>query len=156
MTTNMKLTEHFTLAELTASHEAEKLGIDNSAPPEIVPRLVLVAEMLERVRSALDAPITVSSGYRCAALNEAVGGAPGSDHPQGHAADIEAPAFGSATEVANALAPQISVLGIGQIILERLHSKQWVHLSTHAPEKPINRVITITDAGPVPGIIGLA
>lgn len=152
----MKLTAHFTLDELTASNKADELGIDNTAPPEIVPRLVLVAEMLERIRAHLGVPVIVSSGYRCAALNEAVGGVPTSDHPQGHAADIEAPAFGSATAVAQALAPLVSVLGIGQIILEGVAGRQWVHVSTHEPEKPVNRVITITDAGVVPGIVGLA
>jgi hypothetical protein len=152
----MRLTEHFTLAELTVSAKAEELGIDNTAPPEIVPRLVLVAQMLERIRAVLKVPVIVSSGYRCAALNEAVGGVPGSDHPQGHAADFVAPAFGSATEVARLLAPLTSVLDIGQIILEGVAGKQWVHVSTHVPEKAINRVITITDAGVVPGIVGLA
>ena len=45
------------------------------------------------------------------------------------------------------LAPLVSVLGIGQIILEGVKGKQWVHVSTRSPEKAINRVITITDAG---------
>lgn len=112
--------------------------------------------MLERIRSTLNVPVVVTSGYRCPRVNQAVGGATTSDHPQGHAADIVAPKFGSATEVARTLAPLVSVLGIGQIILEGVKGKQWVHVSTHAPERAINRVLTITDAGVVPGIVGLA
>lgn len=152
----MQLSTHFTLAELTASNKAAQLGIDNTAPPEIVPRLVLLAEMLERIRSTVNAPLIVSSGYRCEALNLAVGSKPTSDHPHGHAADFIAPGFGSPTEVARLLAPLVGVLGIGQIILEGVKGKQWVHVSTHTPERAINRVITITDAGVVPGILGLA
>ena len=152
----MKLSPHFSLEELTASNKAAQLGIDNTPPPELLPRLILLAEMLERIRSTLNVPVVVTSGYRCQRVNQAVGGATTSDHPQGHAADIVAPKFGSATEVARTLAPLVSVLGIGQIILEGVKGKQWVHVSTHAPERAINRVLTITDAGVVSGIVGLA
>ncbi len=152
----MNLTAHFTLAELTRSAKAGQLGIDNTPPRELVPRLVMVAEMLERIRSTLDCPVVVTSGYRCERLNLAVGGATTSDHPQGHAADIIAPRYGSAWQVANTLAPLVSVLGIGQLILEGVRGKQWVHVSTHVPEKAVNRVITITDSGVKAGIHELA
>jgi len=152
----MKLSPHFTLEELTASSKARELGINNTPPPELMPRLVLVAEMLERIRSTLGVPVIVTSGYRCEALNVKVGGATTSDHPQGHAADFIAPSYGTASDVATLLAPLVSVLGIGQIILEGVRGKQWVHVSTHSPERSINRVLTITDAGVVPGIVRLA
>lgn len=152
----MNLTKHFTLAELTASNKAKQLGIDNTPPPEIVPRLVMVAEMLERIRSTLNCPVVVTSGYRCEQLNMAVGGSSTSDHPRGHAADIVSPRYGTATEVAKALAPLVSVLGVGQLILEGVKGKQWVHVSTRVPEKSVNRVITITDAGVQAGIVDLA
>lgn len=156
MATDMRLSPHFTLAELTASDTARARGIDNTPPPELLPRLIMLAEMLERIRSTVNAPIIVSSGYRCPELNALVGGATTSDHPQGHAADIIAPRFGSATELARLLAPLVSVLSIGQIILEGVKGKQWVHVSTREPERSVNRVITITDAGVMPGIVGLA
>lgn len=156
MPTDIRLSPHFTLAELTASDTARARGIDNTPPPELLPRLIMLAEMLERIRSTVNAPIIVSSGYRCPELNALVGGATTSDHPQGHAADIIAPKFGSATELARLLAPLVSVLSIGQIILEGVKGKQWVHVSTREPERSVNRVITITDAGVMPGIVGLA
>lgn len=152
----MKLSPHFTLAELTASAKARERGIDNMPPPELLPRLVLLAELLERIRATVGVPVLVTSGYRCPPLNRAVGGVTSSDHTQGHAADFIAPGFGTPTEVARLLAPLVSVLGIGQIILEGVRGKQWVHVSTHTPEKPVNRVLTITDAGVVAGIVGLA
>ena len=152
----MKLSQHFDLSELTASAKAAQLGIDNTPPPELLPRLILVAEMLERIRSTLNVPITVTSGYRCSALNSAIGSKSTSDHPQGHAADFVAPGFGTPTEIARLLAPLVDVLSIGQILLEGVKGKQWVHVSTHKPENLINRVITITDAGTLPGVVGLA
>lgn len=152
----MKLSQHFTMEELVSSNKATQLGIDNTMPEELLPRLVLVAEMLERIRTLLNVPMIVTSGYRCEALNRAVGSNSTSDHVQGHAADFVAPAYGTASQIAQKLAPMVSVLGIGQIILEGVKGKQWVHVSTHIPEKAINRVITITDAGTVPGIAELA
>ena len=152
----MNLTQHFTLAELTASNKARELGIDNTPRPELVPRLVMVAEMLERIRTTLNCPVVVTSGYRCEALNLAVGGSSTSDHPRGHAADIVSPRYGTATEVARTLAPLVSVLGIGQIILEGIKGRQWLHVSTRVPELAVNRVITITDSGVRAGIHDLA
>lgn len=152
----MKLSQHFTLAELTASNKALQLGLDNTPPPELMPRLVLTAEMLERIRSTLNTPITVTSGYRGPDVNRAVGGVTSSDHTQGHAADIVAPGYGTPYQIAKTLAPLVSVLGIGQLILEGVKGKQWVHVSTRVPEKVVNRVITITDAGAQLGIQELA
>jgi len=149
----MKLSPHFALVEFTRSAKAQELNIDNTPPPEFLPRLILVAEMLERIRTTLGAPVIVTSGYRGNALNLAVGGATSSDHTQGHAADIVAPAFGTPAQVAAKLAPLVSVLGIGQIILEGIKGKSWVHVSTHAPEKSINRILTITDSGIKTGIV---
>lgn len=152
----MKLTPHFTLAELTASNKAQALGINNTPAEDLLPRLIRLAEMLERIRSTLNVPIIITSGYRGQALNRAVGGVTSSDHTQGHAADIVAPGYGTPYQVAKALAPMVSVLGIGQIILEGVKGKQWVHVSTRAPDKVANRVITITDAGAQLGIQELA
>ena len=148
----MQLTQHFTLAELTRSSVAQARGLSNEPPPELLPRLILTAEMLERIRSTLDAPVIVTSGYRSPQVNIAVGGATSSDHTQGHAADIVAPIFGTPYDIARRLAPLVSTLGIGQIILEGIKGKRWVHVSTHTPEKAINRIITITDSGVLVGI----
>ena len=150
------LTPHFSLSELTHSDTAIAKGIDNSLPDDLLPNMQGLAEMLERIRAVLNSPVEISSGYRCQALNRAVGGDKASDHLKALAADIVAPEFGTTTEVARLLAPLVETLGIGQIILEGLRGKQWVHVSTKRPINKINRVITITDAGTVPGIVGLA
>lgn len=148
----MRLTAHFSLAELTASNKAAALRIDNTPTPDALRRLQGTAEMLERIRTTVGRPIMVTSGYRSPALNRAVGGVTSSDHTTGQAADIVAPAFGTPYELARLLAPLVSTLGIGQLILEGVKGKQWVHVSTRIPDKLFNRVITITDAGAQVGI----
>ena len=148
----MQLTQHFTLAELTKSSTAERLELDNTPPPEVLPALTSTAEMLERIRSTLGVPVTVTSGYRAWAVNKAVKGATTSDHAQGRAADIVAPRYGTPLQIARALAPLVDVLGIGQLIYERFGSTSWVHVSTRVPDKRVNRVITITSAGTQLGV----
>lgn len=52
---------------------------------EISPRLV---ETLQGIRDAVRRPIRLSSAWRCVTHNQAVGGAEGSEHLGGTAADI--------------------------------------------------------------------
>lgn len=140
----MKLTEHFTLNELTRSNTAQKLGLDNTPGPDALQQLHRTAQMLERVRAHLGGKaMTVSSGFRNRQVNAAVGGEVTSDHLQGMAADVVVPGYGTPYEVAKALAPHVMALGIGQIIYEiNKEGKRWVHLSTRIPARPVNRVIT--------------
>jgi hypothetical protein len=154
--TDLRFAPNFPLAELVASSKARELGIVNGPPLGALPRLVATSHMLQRIRAELGVPMTVTSGFRNQAVNRAVGGSITSDHLTGDAADFVAPAFGTPTAIAQHLAPLVSVLGIGQIILEGVKGKQWVHVSTQVPEKAINRIITITDAGTVPGVVALA
>lgn len=139
----MNLTPHFKLSEFTRSNTAQKLGLDNTPTDGALVNLPRTAQMLESVRAHLGVPITITSGYRCPALNRAVGGATSSDHAQGMAADVVAPKFGTPYELAKALAPHIDALGIGQIIYEVSGKSQWVHLSVRVPDRTSNRVITI-------------
>lgn len=89
----MKLSEHFDLAEFTASETADKLRIDNSLNTTwdayIVGNLENLCKwVLEPIRHKLGCPVFISSGYRNSVLNERVGGSKTSDHRYGLAADI--------------------------------------------------------------------
>lgn len=80
---------YFTIAEFVKSETAEKKGIDNRLPKELLPNAqALIDNVLDPLRKAYGKPIVVSSGYRCEALNKAVGGSKTSDHMNGRAADI--------------------------------------------------------------------
>lgn len=86
----MQLTDHFTLAELTRSDTADRKHIDNTPTVEVVANLrALCRNVLEPARVSFGAPIYVTSGYRCPALNAAVGGKPTSQHLRGEAADLQ-------------------------------------------------------------------
>ena len=86
----MKLTPHFSLAELTFSETAQRKQINNTPPPVIVQNLHLLAAGLEDVRAALGGlPLRINSGYRCPKLNRAVGGARAEDQTEvGALADL--------------------------------------------------------------------
>jgi len=149
----LQLSAHVSLAEFIRSDTSIAKGINNDLPPEYLPRAIATAAMIEKIRAALgNRPILISSGYRCEALNRAVGGQVNSDHLRGDASDITAPNFGEPYNVAKALEPLVNDLEIGQLILEGVGGKRWVHVSTHRPSLPINRILTITHAGAVPGI----
>ena len=86
----MQLTEHFTLSEFVRSETADRKHIDNTPSPEVVDNLrALCRNVLEPARMAFGAPIYITSGYRCSALNAAVGGKPTSQHQYGEAADLQ-------------------------------------------------------------------
>lgn len=85
----MKLSENFTLEELTDSLTAKKLGLSNVPNQEQIDNLsMLVKNTLQPIRNALGKPIKVTSGYRSPDLNKSVGGTSKSQHNEGKAADI--------------------------------------------------------------------
>ena len=84
------LTKNFALEEFTRSRKANQLGITNTpGPVEASNLLALVVNVLQPLRDAMGYPITVTSGYRSPALNQAISiSAKNSQHMKGQAADI--------------------------------------------------------------------
>lgn len=81
--------KYFTIKELCASATATQLGIKNEPTKAAALNLEsLVLNILDPLRAAWGGGIIVTSGYRSAALNKAVGGSPSSAHRYGLAADI--------------------------------------------------------------------
>ena len=120
----MRLSDHFTLAEMTFSATAARQGISNTPPQAIIDQLTLTADRMEKVRDLLGGkPIRVLSGYRSEAVNRAVGGSASSAHRTGHAVDFTCPEFGTPAQVASHLAKHLT--GYDQIIEE---FGSWVHI----------------------------
>jgi len=126
----MKLSPNFNLSEFTRSGVAARLGIDNT-PPEVVVECLrsLCVNVLEPVRAHFGRPVTIQSGYRCQALNKAVGGAATSQHVLGQAADFEIPGVANADVVkwmaANIKFDQL----IAELLSESDGSAGWIHCS---------------------------
>jgi hypothetical protein len=83
------VTMHFTMEEMFASETAKRLCINNKPNMQQMINLVyLCAYVLEPLRVAMNEPIKIGSGFRCQALNKAVGGGSNSQHMKGQAADL--------------------------------------------------------------------
>ena len=125
----MKLTENFSLNELTKSQTAERKGIDNSPSTEHQENLKSLCEMiLQPIRDHFGQVVSVSSGYRSPELCVAIGSSTQSQHAKGQASDFEI--FGvSNKELADYIDEN---LDYNQLILEYWKGEDepnsgWVH-----------------------------
>ena len=127
----MKLTENFSLNELTKSQTAERKGIDNTPSTEHQENLKSLCEMiLQPIRDHFGQVVSVSSGYRSQELCVAIGSSTQSQHARGEACDFEI------FDVSNKeLADYINEhLDYDQLILEYWKGEDepnsgWVHCS---------------------------
>ena len=127
----MKLTENFSLNELTKSQTAERKGIDNTPSTEHQENLKSLCEMiLQPIRDHFGQVVSVSSGYRSQELCVAIGSSTQSQHAKGQASDFEI--FGvSNKELADYIDQN---LDYDQLILEYWKGEDepnsgWVHCS---------------------------
>ena len=127
----MKLTENFSLNELTKSQTAERKGIDNTPGTEHQENLKSLCEMvLQPIRDHFGQVVSVSSGYRSPELCVAIGSSTQSQHAKGQASDFEI--FGiSNKELADYIDQN---LDYDQLILEYWKGEDepnsgWVHCS---------------------------
>ena len=126
----MKLSDNFSLNELTKSQTAERKGIDNTPGPNPQENLKSLCEMiLQPVRDHFGQVVSVSSGYRSPELCVAIESSTQSQHAKGEAADFEI--FGvSNKELADWINEN---LDYDQLILEYWKESDpnsgWVHCS---------------------------
>ena len=133
----MKLTENFSLLELTKSQTAERKGIDNTPGPEHQENLQsLCTHVLQPIRDHFGQVVSISSGYRSPELCTAIGSKITSQHAKGEAADFEI--FGVSNKE---LADWIHYnLNYDQLILEYWKGEDdpnsgWVHCSYSENQK---------------------
>ena len=154
-----KLSEHFTLDEMLFSETAIARKIDNTPTPIHKKILIHTCQyLLEKIRTLLNekykeykgkkvkcVTLRVTSGYRSAKLNAAVGGQVNSQHCKGCATDIEASiVYTNGKRVVipyNELYEDIKAwvksgkVSVDQCIMERAYDKvrecwyYWVHVS---------------------------
>jgi len=127
----VKLSKNLSLAEATKSLTAKRLGIDNTPDEWVTENLRQVAiNIFQPVRDAFRNPIYVSSGYRSADLNAAIGGSKRSQHVEGRALDLDADVYGGCTnsQIFNYIKENLE---FDQLIWEfgDESNPDWVHVS---------------------------
>jgi hypothetical protein len=126
----MQLSTNLSLAEVTRSETAKRKGISNMPTAEHIENFKkLASNIFQPIREHFGKPILISSGYRSAELNKAIGGSLSSQHCSGEAIDIDM----DGTDITNA---QIFYyikdnLNFDQIIWEfgTNTNPDWVHVS---------------------------
>ena len=136
----MKLSEHFTLAELTRT---DHRSLDNTPDPAALANLHRLAAFLEQVRKVLgNRMVVINSAYRSKAVNDAVGSRESSQHRLGCAADIRVPGMAPDAVVR---AVRASGLAYDQLIKEY---DAWTHISIpNLPAEPRHMALIIDKTG---------
>ena len=135
----MKLSEHMTLAELTKTNTGIE-NVPNEAQVENLKRLCRWLERLRRRWNDLygegDDPIVINSGFRSAAVNKAVGGAPTSNHLTGCAVDIRVAGLEQLLRYAVILLDisDESKEDFDELLLERNGAVMWLHFAVRPSE----------------------
>ncbi|MCR5365352.1 MAG: DUF882 domain-containing protein [Prevotella sp.] len=142
---DVKLSEHFSLAEMTKTSVKTK---DGNIPSHVhIENLKRVCGWLEQLRLRCnlnkkvkiknkDEPIVINSGYRSPEVNKAVGGAPGSNHLTGCAVDIRCKGIEQAIRYAFILLDISEESGeeFDELFIEKSAKSVWVHFAVRASE----------------------
>lgn len=138
----MQLSKNLTLAEVIRSESAKRKGISNMPTPEHIENFKLLAsKIFQPIREHFGIPIHISSGYRSAALNKAIGGSKTSQHCSGEAIDIDM----DGTSITNA---QIFHYIKDNLIWDQLiwefgtkDNPDWVHVSYDSTGKQRKQIL---------------
>ena len=116
---------YITVDMLCASTTAKQKGINNTPNATVKANLeALITNVLNPIVEKVGFIPSINSGYRCEALNKAVGGTSSSQHLTGQAADIG----GSRDQVCKIFEAAVALGNYDQLIFEKKNS-YWVHIS---------------------------
>jgi len=128
----MQLSKNLSLAEVIRSETAKRRGVSNMPTDAHIANFKLLAEkVFEPIRNHFEKPIFISSGYRSAALNKAIGGAASSQHCTGEAIDIDMDGHGNGVTNKMVFDYIKDNLNFDQLIWEfgTDANPDWVHVS---------------------------
>ncbi len=133
------LSKNFPESEFIHSRTAARLGIKNTmSKAERINAKKLCTNVLQPYRDHIKSPVTVTSGYRCKALNTKIGGSSTSYHMEACAADVR-DSKKSLEYAANWMMDNCGK-NIDQIIYEY---GAWLHVQIAKPgRKPRSRFLT--------------
>lgn len=116
---NKRLSEHFEVREFQCRDGSDPVFVDTE-----------LVDILEKIRTHFGKPLVITSAYRTAAHNKAVGGAAYSQHCYGRAADIRVPGVPVETLAAYAETLLPDTGGIGRYPAAAHRPAGWVHIDT--------------------------
>ena len=118
---NRRLAPDFKVRELRCRDGSDTVMVDEA-----------LTVVLQCIREHFGKPVTITSGYRTAAHNAAVGGAKSSQHLLGRAADIrvEGVSVEDVAAYAESLMPDWG--GVGRYPVKAGRANGWVHVDTRA------------------------
>lgn len=126
------MSRYFSLPEMLRSDTATRKKIENLPSFEVVVNLNRLANFLDALREAWGSGIRVTSGYRCQALNRAVGGVANSAHLYGNAVDL-VPCNGKMAEFEAFLKKWLVGKKWDQVIWESSKTGgRWIHFSLYS------------------------
>lgn len=135
---NMILGGGFTLADLTPTNT----GIDNSPEsPEILQNLTELADLLGWIRTNIG-DFIIHSAYRNTEVNSKVGGALGSLHQSGKAADIQPIGMSLVDMFVKLIDPSVASM-FGEIAIKA--SQGTLHVSTPDPKVGTGKIMKMLD-----------
>ncbi len=126
------LSPYFTVREfLATAHRSyvEEQGRTWAEHPELRANAQRTCALLEQIREMVG-PLRVTSGYRCGALNTAVGGRPASRHVLGLAADVQ-PIEMEEREAMWRIAAALKAGALPDVD-EAILEMNWLHIQTTA------------------------
>ena len=115
------LSPHFRVQEFRCKDGSDPVFVDTA-----------LVELLEQLRVHFGKAVTITSGYRTAAHNAAVGGAKSSQHLLGRAADIRVQGVSVEDVAAYAESLMPDWGGVGRYPVKAGRTKGWVHVDTRA------------------------
>lgn len=126
--------DFFTLEEFTRSSTAKRLKIENTPSDEEIRNIQYGVQMvLDPLRRIIRSPIIITSGFRCSALNRAVGGVANSWHTKGNAADIRI----SNEQEAKAIFQALQTLpSVDTVLFEHSATAIWMHVQWDMERTP--------------------
>ena len=101
--------------------------------------------LLQCIREHFGKPITITSGYRTAAHNAAVGGAKSSQHLLGRAADIQVQGVSVEDVAAYAESLMPGWGGVGRYPVKAGRAKGWVHVDTLGAEELTRMILDLRE-----------
>lgn len=135
MTGDQKLSENFSLYELTATSNEALQAKNRELVGDQFQKLIVLAYHCEAIRRICGAPVKIHSGYRSEALNGATHGSSStSQHPRCEAVDFDVPGqeLGETFRLLHEAA-RAGKFRFGQLILESAvrpyGTANWVHCS---------------------------